>query len=109
MCCFKLIGTTYGGDGVNTFALPDLRGRVPINQGQGSGLQNYILGQSAGIEAATLSSAQLPVHTHTLNTTQLTASVKCKNGPGNSQIAGRQCAGDRGRRRDHDLQLGCAR
>jgi microcystin-dependent protein len=82
---FQLIGTTYGGDGQTTFALPDLRGRLAIDQGQGSGLQNYTLGGFAGTETATVSSAQLPVHTHTLNTTQLTASVKCKNGPGNSR------------------------
>jgi microcystin-dependent protein len=54
-----LIGTTYGGDGVTTFALPDLRGRVPIHQGSG-----YALGQAAGIEDVTLTPAQMPAHTH---------------------------------------------
>ena len=44
---FALIGTTYGGDGVRTFALPDLRGRLPIHQGQGPGLQEYVIGQAA--------------------------------------------------------------
>ncbi len=53
---FSLLGTTYGGDGVSTFALPDLRGRVPISAGQGPGLQNYSLGQSGGAESATLTS-----------------------------------------------------
>ncbi len=47
---FSLLGTTYGGDGRTTFALPDLRGRVPISQGQGAGLSNYQLGQSGGVE-----------------------------------------------------------
>src|SRR5215467_4310785 len=51
---FQLIGTTYGGDGVNTFALPNLSGRVPVNQGQGPGLSPYALGQIAGSESVTL-------------------------------------------------------
>jgi microcystin-dependent protein len=61
---FQLIGTTYGGDGVNTFALPDLQGRFPIHQGQGNGLQNYVLGQRAGSENITLVANQLPPHNH---------------------------------------------
>ena len=61
---FQLIGTTYGGDGVTTFALPDLRGRIPVHQGQGSGLSSYVIGQSGGAESATLTTAQLPIHTH---------------------------------------------
>jgi len=62
---FNLIGTTYGGDGQSTFALPDLRGRIPVNQGQGNGLSNYIIGQMAGTETVTLQSTQLPPHSHT--------------------------------------------
>jgi microcystin-dependent protein len=65
---FSLLGTTYGGDGVNTFALPDLRGRVPISSGQGVGLQNYNLGQNGGAESATLGVNQLPSHNHLVNT-----------------------------------------
>ena len=57
---FSLLGTTYGGDGISTFALPDLRGRVPISAGQGPGLQPYALGQSGGTETATLTANQLP-------------------------------------------------
>ena len=64
---FSLLGTTYRGDGVSTFALPDLRGRVPISAGQGPGLQNYSLGQSGGAETATLTSTQLPSHSHNMN------------------------------------------
>ena len=45
---FQLIGTTYGGDGQNTFAVPDLRGRAPLHMGQGNGLQNYVLAQTLG-------------------------------------------------------------
>jgi Microcystin-dependent protein len=65
---FALIGTTYGGDGINTFALPDLRGRVPIHQGVNpqSGT-NYTIGQKAGSETVTLTQAQLPMHTHVPN------------------------------------------
>lgn len=62
---FALIGTTYGGDGQTTFALPDLRGRVPIHQGQNPSTQTtYVLGQRAGVETVTLTSQQMPVHTH---------------------------------------------
>lgn len=63
---YSLIGTTYGGDGVNTFAVPDLRGRVPLGMGQGPGLSSYVQGQMAGAEQVTLLSTQIPQHTHTL-------------------------------------------
>src|SRR6266567_2522922 len=55
---FQLIGTTYGGDGQQTFALPDLQSRVPIHMGQGSGLSNYVLGEKAGVESVTLATNQ---------------------------------------------------
>ena len=61
---FSLLGTTYGGNGQTTFALPDLRGRVAISSGQGPGLQNYSLGEVAGSESVTLISTQMPAHTH---------------------------------------------
>jgi microcystin-dependent protein len=61
---FSLLGATYGGDGQNTFALPDLRSRVPLHQGQGSGLSNRALGASGGEESVTLVAPQLPAHTH---------------------------------------------
>src|SRR5664279_4089451 len=63
---FSLLGTTYGGDGFTTFALPDLRGRVPIHMGQGPGLSNYIIGQTGGSENTTLLPTNLPPHTHPL-------------------------------------------
>jgi microcystin-dependent protein len=63
---YALLGTTYGGDGVTTFGLPDLRGRIPIGQGQGPGLANYTLGQIGGAETVTLSTAQMPGHTHSI-------------------------------------------
>lgn len=62
---FALIGTTYGGDGVTTFALPDLRGRIPIHAGQGTGLSPRILGEIGGSETVTLSALALPTHSHT--------------------------------------------
>lgn len=61
---FSLLGTTYGGNGQTTFALPDLRGRVPIHQGQGPGLSPYSLGQVSGSETVTLTIAEMPAHNH---------------------------------------------
>ena len=61
---YALLGTTYGGDGVNTFGLPDLRGRVPLHQGTGGGLTTRVLGQLGGSESVTLTTANLPAHTH---------------------------------------------
>ncbi len=65
---YALIGTTYGGDGVNTFGLPDLRGRIPIGQGQGTGLTARVPGQKGGAETAALTEANIGPHTHTLMT-----------------------------------------
>ena len=61
---FSILGTTYGGDGRTTFALPDLRGRAPLQQGTGPGLSNVNLGQRGGIEYTQLNSQQLPPHSH---------------------------------------------
>ena len=61
---FTLIGTTYGGDGITTFNLPDLRSRVPIHQGQALGLSPYVIGQVGGTESVTLTTAQMPQHNH---------------------------------------------
>src|SRR5215212_4882735 len=61
---FSLLGTTYGGNGQTTFALPDLRSRVPIQFGQGPGLSNYDLGQVSGTENTTLTINQMPAHQH---------------------------------------------
>jgi len=63
---FALIGTTYGGDGVNTFGKPDLRGRLPIGDQQGAGLSNRVMGQAIGTEDVTLTETQLPAHQHLL-------------------------------------------
>jgi len=61
---FTLIGTTYGGDGQNTFALPNLLGRVPLHQGSGPGLSARIIGELSGSETVTLTAGQLPQHSH---------------------------------------------
>ena len=64
---FSLLGTTYGGDGRTSFALPNLQGLFPVQQGQGAGLSQYNLGQTGGSTAVTLSTAQIPAHTHAMN------------------------------------------
>jgi len=61
---FALLGTTYGGNGVTTFQLPDLRSRVPLGEFQGNGLSNYVLGETGGQETVTLSVLQMPAHNH---------------------------------------------
>ncbi len=62
---FSLIGTTYGGDGRTTTALPDLQGRVPMHPGRGPGLTSRRLGEKVGVETISLTEAQIPQHTHT--------------------------------------------
>jgi len=75
---FSLLGTTYGGDGRTTFALPDLRGRVAMHAGSGPGLTTRRLGEKSGVESVTLNAAQMPSHSHT-------ATVKGTNARGNSE------------------------
>jgi microcystin-dependent protein len=70
---FSLIGTTYGGDGVRTFALPNLQSRVPLHFGQGTGLSSYVLGQALGFETVALQGAQMPAHTHSYTPQATTA------------------------------------
>ncbi len=72
---FALLGTTYGGNGINTFALPDLRDRVPIHAGQGAGLSDRLLGESGGVDQVALTGAQLPAHAHPASSRQPTTSV----------------------------------
>lgn len=61
---YSLIGTTYGGDGVSTFLVPDFRSRVAVGTGQGAGLANVVLGQISGHESTTMTTNQMPQHTH---------------------------------------------
>ncbi|MGN8244960.1 phage tail protein [Cellulomonas soli] len=65
---FSLLGTTYGGNGMTTFGLPDLRGASPIHHGQGPGLESYQLGEQGGTETVMLTEAEMPAHTHTVRT-----------------------------------------
>jgi microcystin-dependent protein len=71
---YTLLGTTYGGDGINTFGVPDLRGRVPTHQGTKSG-QTYVMGQKTGVETVTLIQQQLPQHTHPMFATATAGTV----------------------------------
>lgn len=79
---FSLLGTTYGGNGQTTFALPDLRGRSPVHAGAstGPGLSPMTLGQSGGAEAATLTINNLPAHSHANN---ISVALPCHTGAGN--------------------------
>ena len=73
---FSLLGTTYGGDGKSTFALPDLQGSAPLHPGQGQGLSLYDLGQTGGSETVTLLVSEMPFHTHTLQAFATPADLK---------------------------------
>ena len=88
---FNLIGTTYGGDGVQTFGLPDLRGRVPIHMGQGGGLSPYVIGQMAGVENVTVTSQQMPAHSHSL---AVSSNVATNAVPASGLIPGQQTGGN---------------
>jgi microcystin-dependent protein len=88
---FTLIGTTYGGDGQTTFALPDLQGRAPIHQGQRPGGINFDIGGKAGVETVTLLNTQMPQHTHSALATT-TADSKSPQGKVWSTDAGANIA-----------------
>lgn len=83
---FQLIGTTYGGDGESTFALPNLQSRVPIHMGQGGGLSNRIIGEAGGAESVTLTTQQIPIHGHAAIGAAVTADQTSLSGalPANS-------------------------
>jgi microcystin-dependent protein len=72
---FALLGTTYGGNGQTTFALPDLRSRLPVQVGQGQGLSNYNLGQNGGTPNVTIDQTTTPTHNHTLSATTTIATT----------------------------------
>jgi microcystin-dependent protein len=80
---FSLLGTTYGGDGQTTFALPDLRGRFPMHPGTGAGLTTRTLGDKGGTETVTLTAAQMPVHTHAVSAA-VDSTVATTDSPQNS-------------------------
>ena len=84
---FSLLGVTYGGNGTSNFALPDLRGRVPVSFGQGNGLQNYLQGEVTGTESVTLDATQMPSHSHTVEASAAKATAKTPLGavPGHAK------------------------
>lgn len=81
---FSLLGTMYGGNGQTTFALPDLRGRVPLHKGLGPGLSNRTQGETGGTETVTLLATQIPQHTHLLRGSSAAATA---GGPGGNVLA----------------------
>ncbi len=84
---FSLLGTTYGGDGVTTFALPNFQSRFPIHPGQGAGLSPYAQGQMAGKESVTLNITQMPAHNHPV-VVKASAGTKLNATPANNSIGG---------------------
>ena len=86
---FQLIGTTYGGDGQTTFALPNLQSRVPIHQGTAVGGSTYVIGEMAGVETVTLTTQQIPAHSHAFTAT---TAVGTQAGPGGNILANSQGA-----------------
>ena len=85
---YSLLGTTYGGDGRTSFALPDLRGRSPIAIGQGPGLPNYTIGQKGGEETTTTTLLNLPSHTHNVVNVPTADLMATRNGPTTNAPAG---------------------
>lgn len=89
---FSLLGTSFGGNGTTTFGLPDMRGRVPVHQGQGPGLSTYVIGHQGGYEGVQLSLSTLPTHTHvaTVENTTVTGSAATSSlmGSGTTVSAG---------------------
>ena len=73
---FSLLGTTYGGNGTSTFALPDLQGAAPMHPGQGPGLSLHDLGETGGSETVTLLESEIPAHTHTMNANAFPANIQ---------------------------------
>jgi microcystin-dependent protein len=83
---FSLLGTMFGGNGQSTFGLPDMRSRIPVHQGQGTGLSNYVMGEVTGSENVTLNVTQMPAHTHA-------ATVNCQS-PMTARSAGTDPTGN---------------
>lgn len=83
---FSLLGTQYGGNGSTTFALPDFRGRVAVNQGNGPGLTPYTMGQQTGTETVTLLTTQMPAHTHQLSGGTTASTTQVTGTPANNTV-----------------------
>lgn len=87
---FSIIGTTYGGDGQSTFALPNLSSRIAVGTGQGPALSPYSLGQVAGVERNTLLPTNIPAHTHNLNVSNANATVPTPTSGSTIAVTGTQ-------------------
>ena len=85
---FSLLGTTYGGNGQSTFALPDMQGNAPMHPGQGPGLSLHDLGEQSGTEFVTLLDSEMPAHSHTLGTTNQTGEDRTPTGETLSKAVG---------------------
>jgi microcystin-dependent protein len=83
---FSLLGTTYGGDGKSTFALPDLEGRTPMHPGQGPGLSLHDLGETGGSETVTLLQSEMPAHTHVMAASEGDGLERAPNAGGTGQL-----------------------
>ena len=88
---FSLLGTTYGGDGKSTFALPDLQGRAPMHPGQGPGLSLHDLGETSGSETVTLLESEIPAHTHLIRDHDLDLAEL--NAPAPNRVLGQSANG----------------
>lgn len=99
---FSILGTTYGGDGRTTFALPDLRGRAPIGPRHGAGLSDYRLGQKGGTEHVTLTVSQMPSHNHSINAVSATGNNAA---PQNNLLANTAGLDREYSNANHDVQM----
>lgn len=91
---FSLLGTMYGGNGIQTFGLPDLRGRMPIGQGNGSGLPGHNMGELAGTTSITLTTQNLPMHNHAA--TGITVNLPVSTGGGDASSPQNSYLADKG-------------
>lgn len=98
---FSLVGTTYGGDGRTTLALPNLSGRIPMQPGSGPGLTSRRLGESGGVETVTLTDAQIPVHSHQMQGVNNAGLVKSPS----SEVAVARSSGTAGYQTNSSLDL----
>jgi len=85
---FSILGTTYGGNGISNFALPNLQGATPLGQGQGPSLSTYVLGQSGGTETVTLGINELPSHNHTANAVAAPGTLLSPQGRATAEVRG---------------------
>lgn len=99
---FSLLGTTYGGDGKSTFALPDMQGNAPMQPGQGQGLSLRDLGEMSGVESVTLLTSEIPVHTHSWMANNAPATL---NAPDNGRSIARSSGGTAYKVTNPDAQM----